>query len=76
MYLKDPKNGQESVSLTITLATYLPLLALSIKLALEGNIDPLTNLFFATAALYFGRRINYGKKVLAEDKTDKKEETT
>ena len=68
MYLPDPKDGKPSVSLTITLATYLPLLVLSIKLAVEGNIDPLTNLFFATAALYFGRRHNYGKKTLSETK--------
>jgi hypothetical protein len=74
MYLKDPKNNEPSVSLTITLATYLPLLVLSIKLALEGNIDPLTNLFFATAALYFGRRINYNKKILSEDKKSEKEQ--
>ena len=73
MYLKDPTNSQPSVSLTITIATYLPLLALAIKTAVEGNMDPLTNLFFATAALYFGRRINYGKKTLSEDKEKKSE---
>jgi hypothetical protein len=72
MYLNDPKDGKPSVSLTITLATYLPLLGLAIKVALEGNIDPLTNLFFATAALYFGRRINYNKKIMSEDKEKKK----
>jgi hypothetical protein len=73
MYLKDPKDDKPSVSLTITMASYLPLLGLSIKLALEGNIDPLSNLFLATAALYFGRRLSYGKKVLSEDKEKKNE---
>jgi hypothetical protein len=73
MYLIDPKDKEPSVSLTITIATYLPLLGLSIKLALEGNLDPLTNLFFATAALYFGRRINYSKKTLSGEKEIKSE---
>lgn len=73
MYLKDPGTDLPSVSLTITVATYLPLLGLAIKVATEGNLDPLTNLFYATAALYFGRRINYGKKTISEDKEKKSE---
>lgn len=57
MYLKDPKDGVPSVSLTMTMATWATALGFTVKLAVAGNSDPLMNLFYATAALYFGRRI-------------------
>ena len=58
MYLKDPKDGVPSVSLTMTMATWLVALGFCVNTAITtGNIDPLMNLFYATAALYFGRRV-------------------
>jgi hypothetical protein len=57
MYLKDPKDDKPSVSLTMTMATGITALGFCINVALSGDLDPLMNLFYATAALYFGRRI-------------------
>lgn len=73
MYLKDPKDKNPSVSLTITMAAFLPLLGFAIKLAIAGNVDPLSNLFIATAALYFGRRITSGKQTVASTKETENE---
>lgn len=61
MYLKDPKNDKPSVSLTMTMVTGLTALGFCINTAIGGNLDPLMNLFYATAALYFGRRITSPK---------------
>lgn len=58
MYLKDPKDDAPSVSLTLTMATWITALGFCVNTSINGNIDPLMNLFYATAALYFGRRIS------------------
>ncbi len=62
MYLKDPKDDKPSVSLTLLGVTFLPLLGIAVKLAIAGNVDPLTNLFYACTALYFGRRVTLTNK--------------
>lgn len=70
LYLKDPKDDKPSVSLTMSMATWIVALGFAIKLALGGNIDPLENLFMVTTALYFGRRIT-GRNI----STDKEKES-
>lgn len=71
LYLKDPKDDTPSVSLTLTMATWGTALGFCINTAIQGNTDPLMNLFYATAALYFGRRITPAPKA-----PDVKEETS
>ncbi len=73
MYFKDPKDDKPSVSLTLMATTYLPLLGMAIKFAVAGNVDPLTNLFYATAALYFGRRVTMNTKNVEVEKGNEKD---
>lgn len=68
MYLKDPKNNNPSVSLTLTMSTWIVALGFTVNAALNGNVDPLMNLFYATAALYFGRRVSSNKKPTSSNK--------
>jgi len=58
MYLKDPKNGKGSVSLTLMMTSFAICVTASASFIL-GHIDtigPVMELFYSTAALYFGRR--------------------
>lgn len=68
MYLTDPKDDKPSVSLSLLAVTFLPLLGFSIKMAINGNIDPLTSLFYTCTALYFGRRLTIGTKTFSSNK--------
>lgn len=69
MYLNDPKDGNPSVSLTMTIATWLVALGFAVNLAVQGNVDQLMNLFYATAALYFGRRMTPGNNTPTNKET-------
>jgi len=72
MYLKDPKNGLPSVSLTLAVVSFVLVLGFSIAAALgkSSNPETLLQLFCATAALYFGRRITIGKQTISNKETD------
>jgi len=67
MYLKDPKNGEVSVSLTFLVASFVLAAGFSIAAVLDQtkNPEPLMQLFYACATLYFGRRVNIGGKQYA-----------
>lgn len=61
MYLKDPRSGQKSVSLTLMMVSFASVLVCSFA-HMAGKLDstgPLLELFYATAALYFGRRFKH-----------------
>lgn len=64
MFIKDPKTGEPSVSLTFLMISFLLAAGFSIASVLDQskNPGPLMELFYACAALYFGRRVNIGGK--------------
>lgn len=64
MYLVDPKTNKKSVSLTFLVITFLLYTGFSVGKALEyvNQIGSLAELFYACAALYFGRRVKVGTK--------------
>jgi hypothetical protein len=63
-YLEDPKDKKPSVSLTMMLLSFLILLGFCISSTLGYTKDPdaLKELFYACAALYFGRRVSINNK--------------
>lgn len=73
MYLKDPTTQLPSVSLTLLGISFIVVLGFSVATALEYVKDPgpLTELFYACAALYFGRRVQVGTKNFSSDKETK-----
>lgn len=64
MYLTDPKTNKKSVSLTFLVITFILYTAFSVAKAFEvvNTIGSLAELFYASAALYFGRRVKVGGK--------------
>ena len=64
MYLLDPKTNKKSVSLTFLVITFLLYTGFSVAKAVElvSSIGSLAELFYACAALYFGRRVKVGGK--------------
>jgi len=64
MYLTDPKTGKKSVTLTFLIVSFIAFLTVSILTA-TGHMEEsssLAELFYACAALYFGRRVKVGGK--------------
>jgi len=74
-YAIDPKDGKESVSLTLLWITFILILGFSIASNLEYVQEPtvLKELFYSCLALYFGRRVSFDtlKKTITLNK-DKK----
>jgi hypothetical protein len=70
MYLPDPKDGKPSVSLTMLAISFVAVLGFSIASVLEYSKEPgpLMELFYATAALYFSRRVQIGAKTFSSKK--------
>ena len=68
-YFVDPKNDLQSVSLTLLMVSFLLLTVLSVLNALEyvKDVGPMQELFYATAALYFGRRVNINGKAFSSE---------
>lgn len=64
MYITDPKDGKPSVSLTMLAVSFFTVLGFSISSVLDYSKEPgpLMELFYATAALYFSRRVTIGSK--------------
>lgn len=63
LWLKDPKNGSKSVSLTLLVLSFVALLVAS-TFHLSGlvqNTSSLTELFGICTSLYFGRRWSNSK---------------
>lgn len=75
LYLVDPTNGQKSVSLTIMMVSFVTLLGFAIASVLEyvKNVDPLLDIFYACAALYFGRRVSINGKLFSGKEGSKSE---
>ena len=71
----DPVTKQPSVSLTFALTSFILATGFSIGEAL-GQVKaaaPLMELFYACAALYFGRRLQIGTKIFKSEKEEKSE---
>jgi len=62
-FIKDPKTGESSVSLTLMLVTFMGAVIASVleMCNLVESTSLAAELFYATSALYFGRRFNIGK---------------
>lgn len=68
MWVRDPKTKEKSVSLTLLMVSFLAIIVCSVA-HVFGKLDstgPLLELFYATAALYFGRRVNFKRGELDE----------
>ena len=65
-YCIDPKNNKQSVSLTLLIVSFVlyVLFAITTILDLTKGIGPLSELFYFSVALYFGRRVKIGAKDL------------
>lgn len=64
MYLTDPKNSKKSVTLTFLVISFILFAGFSGAQALgyAESVGAFAELFYATAALYFGRRFQVGTK--------------
>lgn len=72
MWIKDPVTKKKSVSLTFTCIAFLGvLIAAGLQMANKiENTSVMTEVFYATTALYFGRRFTFkGKNVELNGKT-------
>lgn len=71
-FIIDPKDKMPSVSLTLLVVSFVVLLGAStLHLSkLTENTSSLTELFYACAALYFGRKVQGKSGNTMETKTD------
>ena len=71
MYLKDPKDGTASVTLTFLVVSFVLVVGFSVAAVLGHTKDtePLMQLFYACSALYFGRRVTIGNKTYSNKET-------
>lgn len=76
MYLTDPKTKEKSVSLTFLVVSFVLFSGFSAAGAFGyvKEINSLSELFYACAALYFGRRVKVGTKTF-ETKQETKNES-
>lgn len=70
-WIKDPKDNNPSVSLTLMMYSFIGVLSVNILVSLGKlpNTGIMSEIFYATAALYFGRRSKMAN-VSFEDKVD------
>ncbi len=72
IFLRDPKDKQPSVTLTMLVISFLALLSAS-TLHLSKFTDhtsSLSELFYACCSLYFGRRLNFAGKTFDNASND------
>ena len=70
MYLKDPKTGEQSVSLTMMIASFVLTTAAAVYMfAKTGSTGLLETQFFTLIGLYFGRRITIKGQAFGSDST-------
>lgn len=64
MYLKDPSTDKPSVSLTFLVTSFVLVVGFSLASLFDYSKapEPLMELFYACAALYFGRRVSINNK--------------
>ena len=69
IWIKDPKDGAESVSLTILVSSLLVLTVLGLAQVLGkiNTLGPFAELFYSALALYFGRRLNISGKAFSSE---------
>lgn len=73
MYLTDPKSDKKSVSLTFLVISFFLFAGISVGSAFDlvNDVDALSELFYACAALYFGRRVQVNTKNFNVDQETK-----
>lgn len=73
MYLTDPKDGKKSVTLTFLVITFILFAGFAGAGALgyTKDVNSLSELFYACAALYFGRRVKVGTKTFEMNQDEK-----
>lgn len=70
MYLKDPKTGEQSVSLTMLVSTFvLSVGAASYMFVKTGSTALLETLLYSSSALYFGRKLTIKGQSFGADTT-------
>lgn len=72
MYFKDPKTGEQSISLTLLIVTFLCAIGAG-ALNMFGKTSSTSifaELFYSSAALYFSRRFSIGGKSFSADKAE------
>ena len=78
MYLRDPKTNKKSVTLTFLVLSFVAFLVIAILAATDHvqETNSLAELFYACAALYFGRRVKVNGKTFAmnQDGQEKEED--
>ena len=74
MYMKEPSEGR-SVTLTFLSISFILLAGFSVAASLGyvNSVDTLSELFYACAALYFGRRVKVGTKSFQVEQEPKDE---
>lgn len=72
IWIKDPKTKESSVSLTMLVSAFaIALIACALHMAkVVENISSVTELFYATTALYFGRRFTAANKTYSSEPSD------
>ncbi len=67
MYLVDPKNGKQSITLTFLVISFILFagFAAATSLGYAESVGSFSELFYACAALYFGRRVKVGTKAFS-----------
>ena len=74
IFIKDPKTSEPSVSLTLTIISFLTVIVGIIGKwngSLQIDIAQALNLFYASAALYFGRKWTSGDNSISSKSEDK-----
>jgi hypothetical protein len=73
IWVADPKTKEPSVSLTMLVSSFvIALIACGLHMAkVVENISSVTELFYATTALYFGRRFSMNGKTYSSESSDK-----
>ena len=74
MYLIDPKSETKSVSLTFLVIAFFLFIGFSgaVALGYAENSGAFAELFYACAALYFGRRVKVGTKTFSVNSEQEK----
>lgn len=75
LYLTDPKTNKKSVTLTFLVISFVLFagFASAVSLGYAYSTGALAELFYASAALYFGRRVKVGSKSFSVDNGDPNE---
>jgi len=77
MWIKDPSTGQPSVSLTLSIISFIGcIIASGLEMAeLVHNTGLILEVFYGNIALYFGRKFTSSKGLVLDSKSDSPSES-